>query len=86
MKIKFRRVQDRWITFDSSRIETNTEKWRKKRFIVSHWRLITWKFKLILMNNKDAELIRKILLIKLYYCFDHVKEFDDLKTKFSIKI
>ena len=38
------------------------------------------------MNNKDAELTRKILLIKLYHCFDHVKEFDDLKMKFNIKI
>ena len=52
----------------------------------SHWRLIIWKFKLILMNNKDTELTRKILLTKLYHCFDHVKEFDDLKTKFSTKI
>ena len=38
------------------------------------------------MNNKDAELTKKILLIKLYYCFDHIKEFDDLKMKFNTKI
>ena len=38
------------------------------------------------MNNKNAELIREILLIKLYHCSDHIKEFDDLKTKFNIKI
>ena len=38
------------------------------------------------MNNKDAELTEKILLIELYHYFDHVKKFDDLKTKFNIKI
>ena len=38
------------------------------------------------MNNRDAKLIKKILLIKLYYCFNHVKEFEDLKTRFNTKI
>ena len=52
----------------------------------SHWRLIAWKFKLILMNNRSAELTRKILLIKLYHCSDHAKKFDDLKTRFSTEI
>ena len=59
---------------------------KEKNVYCSHWRLIAWKFKLILMNNKDAELTKEILLIKLYYCFDHIKEFDDLKAKFNIKI
>ena len=38
------------------------------------------------MNNRDTKLTRKILLIKLYHCFDHVKEFDDLKTRFNTEI
>ena len=38
------------------------------------------------MNNKSTELTRKILLIKLYHCFDHVKKFDDLKTRFNTEI
>ena len=64
-------------------IQKNKE---KENICRSHWRLITWKLKLILMNNRSAELTRKILLIKLYHCFNHVKEFDNLKTKFSTKI
>ena len=38
------------------------------------------------MNNKNAELIKEILLIKLYHCSNHDKKFDDLKIKFNIKI
>ena len=59
---------------------------KKENVYRSHWRLITWKFKLILMNNRNTELTKKILLIKLYHCFDHVKKFDDLKTRFNTKI
>ena len=59
---------------------------KEKNVCRLHWRLIAWKLKLILMNNKDAELTRKILLIKLYYCFDHAKKFNDLKTRFNTKI
>ena len=86
MKIKFRKVQDRWVAFNSSRIEADTEEWKRKNVCRSHWRLIAWKFELILMNNRNTELIRKTLLIKLYHCFDHAKEFDDLKTKFNTEI
>ena len=85
MKIKFERVQDRWIVSDSLRIEADTEEW-KKNVYRSHWRLIAWKLELILMNNTNAKLTRKILLIKLYHCFDHVKKFDDLKTRFNTEI
>ena len=59
---------------------------KKENVYRSHWRLITWKFKLILMNNRNTELTKKILLIKLYHCFDHVKKFDDLKTRFNTEI
>ena len=38
------------------------------------------------MNNKDIELIKKILLIKLYYYFDYTKDFNNLKMRFNIEI
>ena len=59
---------------------------KKENVYRSHWRLLTWKFKLILMNERNAELFKTKLLIKLYQCFDHDKKFDDLKTNASTKI
>ena len=59
---------------------------KKENVCRSHWRLIAWKLKLILMNNKDIKLTKEILLIKLYHCFDHIKEFDDLKARFNTEI
>ena len=38
------------------------------------------------MNERDVELFRTRLLIKLYQCFDYNKKFDDLKTNVNIKI
>ena len=38
------------------------------------------------MNERDVELFKIRLLIKLYQYFDHDKEFNDLKTNASIKI
>ena len=38
------------------------------------------------MNERDAELFKARLLIKLYQCFDHNKKFGDLKTNASTKI
>ena len=38
------------------------------------------------MNERDVELFKVRLLIKLYQCFDYDKKFDDLKTNVSIKI
>ena len=59
---------------------------KKKNVYRSHWRLLTWKLELILMNERGAELFKARLLIKLYQCSDHDKEFDDLKTNASTKI
>ena len=38
------------------------------------------------MNERDVELLRTRLLIKLYQCFNHDKEFDDLKTNANTEI
>ena len=38
------------------------------------------------MNERDVELIKIRLLIKLYYCFNHDKKFDDLKTNANTEI
>ena len=38
------------------------------------------------MNERNIELIKVKLLIKLYYCFDHNKKFNDLKVNASIEI
>ena len=38
------------------------------------------------MNEQNVKLIKIKLLIKLYYCFDHNKKFNDLKTNANIKI
>ena len=38
------------------------------------------------MNERNAELLRTRLLIKLYQCFDHDEKFDDLKTNASTEI
>ena len=38
------------------------------------------------MNERDVELFKVKLLIRLYQCFDHNKKFDDLKTNASTKI
>ena len=59
---------------------------KKENVCRSHWRLLTWKFKLILMNERDAELFRARLLIRLYQYFDYDKKFDDLKANASTEI
>ena len=59
---------------------------KKENICRSHWRLLTWKFELILINERGAELFKAKLLIKLYQCFDHDRKFDDLKTNASTKI
>ena len=59
---------------------------KKENVCRSHWRLLTWKFELILINERSAELFKARLLIKLYQCFDYDKKFDDLKTNASTKI
>ena len=59
---------------------------KKKNVCRSHWRLLTWKLKLILMNERGVQLLKTRLLIKLYQCSDHDKKFDDLKTNASTKI
>ena len=38
------------------------------------------------MNERNVELFKAKLLIKLYQCFDHDKKFDDLKMNASTKI
>ena len=38
------------------------------------------------MNERGVELFKVRLLIKLYQCFDHDKEFDDLKTNANTEI
>ena len=38
------------------------------------------------MNKQSVELIKIKLLIKLYQCFNHDKEFDDLKTNVNTRI
>ena len=38
------------------------------------------------MNERNVELIKTKLLIKLYHCFNHDKKFDDLKANASTKI
>ena len=38
------------------------------------------------MNKRSAKLFRARLLIKLYQCSDHDKEFDDLKANVSTEI
>ena len=38
------------------------------------------------MNERDVELFKTRLLIKLYQCFNHDKKFDDLKTNASTEI
>ena len=38
------------------------------------------------MNERDVELFKAKLLIKLYQCSDHDKKFDDLKMNANIKI
>ena len=39
---------------------------KKENVCRPHWRLLTWKFKLILMNERDVELFKARLLIRLY--------------------
>ena len=38
------------------------------------------------MNERDIELIRTKLLIKLYHYFNYDKDFNDLKANVNIKI
>ena len=38
------------------------------------------------MNERNVELFKTRLLIKLYQCFDHNKKFDDLKTNVNTEI
>ena len=38
------------------------------------------------MNERNVELFKAKLLIKLYQCSDHDKKFDDLKTNASTEI
>ena len=38
------------------------------------------------MNKRNVELFKTRLLIKLYQCSDHDKEFDDLKANVNIEI
>ena len=59
---------------------------KKENVCRLHWRLLTWKFKLILINEWGAELFKTKLLIKLYQCFDHDKKFDNLKTNANTNI
>ena len=59
---------------------------KKENVCHSHWRLLTWKFKLILINERGAKLFRARLLIRLYQCFDHNRKFDDLKANASTEI
>ena len=59
---------------------------KKENVYRSHWCLLTWKFKLILMNEQDVELLKTRLLIKLYQYFDHDKKFNDLKTNANTEI
>ena len=38
------------------------------------------------MNERDAELSKTNLLIKLYHCFNYNKKFDNLKANVSTRI
>ena len=39
---------------------------KKENICRLHWRLLTWKFELILINEQNVELFKIKLLIKLY--------------------
>ena len=79
-------MQNKQIVYDSERVQANTEEREKKNVCCSHWRLLTWKFELILMNERNVELFKVKLLIKLYQCSNYNRKFDDLKTNASTRI